>query len=141
MKTFSHKFKILSGFLSIFLCFKLIAQKDLLNQTAPKIKVNWLTTKKYHKNKPTILDFWFTTCAPCVYSIPHLNNRKEYYKDRVNFVAVSFEDALTVTNFLKKKELKALVGIDTSRITLNNYNVEAFPTTFLIDSKNVVRWY
>ena len=94
-----------------------------------------------YKKKVMVLDFWFTTCAPCLYTMPHLNDLAETYKnDNIVFVAITFEDQNTVEEFLQKKKLSAMVGIDTSYTQINNFQVGSYPHTFLIDADGILRW-
>lgn len=53
-------------------------------------------------NKPTLLNFWFTECAPCIAEMPVLNKLKEKYKNQVNFVSITWENRNDVVKFLKK---------------------------------------
>jgi len=61
----------------IALSLRCIAQVEV-GEIAPVISVEkWVDNPDYEfrkiKNKAVVLDFWFTACAPCVYTIPHLN--------------------------------------------------------------------
>ena len=66
--------------------------------------------------KPTMINFWFTRCAPCIDEMPVLNKIKEKYKDDFNFIAITYEkkedvekykDYTIYDNFyVKKRSLK-----------------------------------
>ncbi len=49
----------------------------LLNQPAPDFSVTDMSGKKYTlaglRGKVIVLNFWFTTCAPCIAEMPGLN--------------------------------------------------------------------
>ena len=49
----------------------------LLNKPAPDFTLKDLTGKKWRlsqlKGKTVVLNFWFTTCPPCIQEIPDLN--------------------------------------------------------------------
>ena len=93
------------------------------------------------KGKPTLINFWFTACAPCVAEIPSLDNLKEHYGDRVNFVAITFETEASVASFLVGK------GFDYRHIT-DNYDlaeeldVDSHPQTIVLDDEaRIVRHF
>lgn len=133
-------------FLSVLLIipFSIFAQVEI-GQKAPPILAQWVDNPnsefKDLKGKAIVLDFWFTSCAPCVYTIPHLNDLTEKYKDEnIAFVAISFEEEPDISRFLDKKKLFAIVGSDTSYQTIKRFGVESYPTTFLIDERGILRW-
>ncbi len=113
---------------------------------APQIFVDeWVNSEDFTiqdtKGKAVVLDFWFTSCAPCVYTIPHLNElTKEYQDENIVFIALTIEKQIEVAKFLTKKKILAYVATDTTHQTIIRYGVSAFPTTFLIDAGGTVRW-
>lgn len=140
-----RKALISSVILMIVLSSRCIAQVEV-GEIAPVISVEkWIDNPDYEtqiiKNKAVVLDFWFTTCAPCVYTIPHLNELSEQYnKDEVVFAAITFNDETTIKNFLSKKSILANIGSDTAYQTINAFGVKSYPITFLIDKKGILRW-
>jgi len=54
--------------------------------------------------KPTLINLWFVACGGCVAEIPALNKLKEKYADKVNFIAMTFDEDKKVKRFLKRKE-------------------------------------
>jgi peroxiredoxin len=55
------------------------------------------------KGKPVVINFWFATCIPCMEEMPALNELKEKFQNSdVVFLAITFENKITVENFLKK---------------------------------------
>ena len=52
---------------------------------------NHLKTNADYKGKVTLINLWFTACAPCITEIPYLNYLKDLYQDQVNFVAITFD--------------------------------------------------
>ncbi|MFN8692449.1 MAG: TlpA family protein disulfide reductase, partial [Cyclobacteriaceae bacterium] len=55
------------------------------------------------KGKPTLINFWFTWCAPCLAEMPVLNNLRKKYGESVNFVALAADSEEKVRNFLAKR--------------------------------------
>ncbi|MDP3559496.1 MAG: TlpA disulfide reductase family protein, partial [Legionellaceae bacterium] len=58
------------------------------------------------QSKPMLINLWFVNCGGCVQEIPALNSLQEKYSDKVNFIAMTFDDAKKVNNFLNNKEFK-----------------------------------
>ena len=63
------------------------------------------------KGKFLVVDFWATTCGPCVYAIKEHKTLREQYKDSpdVDFIFITSEDEsplASYNNFVKEQELK-----------------------------------
>lgn len=87
------------------------------------------------KGKPTIINFWFTTCAPCIEEIPLLNQIESEYKKEVNFVAITFQDSNTVSPFLENMDFNFLHLVN-SKEYLKTFGFFAYPK-ILILNKNL----
>lgn len=94
----------------------------------------------YHlKGKPSLLNFWFTTCKPCIEEMPVLNKLKTAFKDSVNFIAITYEKADKVAAFLKKHVYDFVQVADAEKLT-NALQMTSFPVNIFLDKKgNVVR--
>ena len=49
-----------------------------------------------------IIEFWATTCGPCLQSIPHTSALQAKYANQVTVVGITEEDRATVESFLQK---------------------------------------
>lgn len=86
------------------------------------------------KGKPSILNFWFTSCAPCVAEIPGLNAIAETFGDQVNYVAIGRDDKAEVQEFLNKTPWKFQQISDGTSLIQERFKVQwGFPTTFLLN--------
>src|SRR5690554_6504369 len=60
---------------------------------APKIKgkiyPNYKDEITWKSDKILVIDFWYTTCMPCIKAIPHLNKLQANYKDYIEVVGVN----------------------------------------------------
>lgn len=109
--------------------FKNKVLKDLNNSTVEMNKF---------QGKPTLINFWFTRCAPCIDEMPILKKLMEKYKDQVNFIAVTFEDQAKVKQFLENNEFHFLHFIDAKKLT-DELNIQGYPSNFILDKDlNVV---
>jgi len=91
------------------------------------------------RGKVVVLEFWATWCGPCVAAIPHLNDLVDKFKDRpVQFVAITDEDEATIKPFLKKRPIKAWVGLDTNKAMNRAYGVAAIPHTVIVGQDGTI---
>lgn len=96
--------------------------------------------RKSLAGKVVIVEFWATWCAPCIGSIPHLNDLAAAFRDApVVFVSVTDEPREKVEPFLAKREIDGVVALDTDRSVFLSYRIGAIPRTVIIDSKGVIR--
>ncbi len=80
-----------------------------------------------------VLEFWATWCGPCVAAIPHLNGLAEKFADKpVRFISITDEPREKIEVFLKKRPIKAWVGLDTDKSMHRDYGVKAIPHTVLV---------
>ena len=55
------------------------------------------------RGKPVVINWWQTTCSPCIAEMPELNELVEKYADRdVEFLAIADNEMAELTPFLKK---------------------------------------
>jgi thiol-disulfide isomerase/thioredoxin len=102
-----------------------------LVQAPPATHANWATLK----GKVVVLEFWATWCAPCVESIPHLNQLVASLDPaKFQFISMDDEDPKLVQTFLAKKHMAGWVGIDTTGSVFARYGVKSRPTTIVVDT-------
>jgi uncharacterized protein (TIGR03435 family) len=91
------------------------------------------------KGKVVVLEFWATWCGPCIEAIPHLNElADEFEKQAVLFIAITDEKESVVQPFLRRKTMRAWVGLDTDRSMFKDYGVSGIPHTVLVASNGVI---
>ena len=119
-------------------------QKLKIGDKAPEIAPEeWFYSKDYFENTSkttlTIVDFWFTHCAPCVATIPDFNQIKAKYPF-IKVVSVTFDDKQTIEEFSKKVALTYPVGIDSEKKVISAFGVYGYPKTFIINEKGKIIW-
>lgn len=102
---------------------------EKLLQTPAAAKADWNNLR----GKVVVLEFWATWCGPCIGAFPHLNELAEKFKDQpVQFIAVTDEKEPVVSAFLRRKQLKAWVGLDTDRSLFKAFGIFGIPHTVLV---------
>lgn len=119
----------------------------MIGKPAPEIESTTLDGKKAKlsdlRGKVVVLDFWATWCGPCRAMIPHERELVERLKDKP-FVLVSISadaEKETLTKFLEKTPMPWLHWHNGDKGgAMDSYNIEAFPTIFVLDDKGVIRY-
>lgn len=103
-------------------------------------------TLSSHRGKVVLIDFWYVNCNPCIEAFPELRALYDTFKER-NFeiIGISLDtDRAYLENFLTEKEVSWPIGCtfkgwedDTVRL----YNINATPSTWLVDRKGILRQY
>ena len=87
------------------------------------------------KGKIVLLDFFYTTCAPCCAALPALQSLHEKYKDK-GFVMVGIDpidnpEKVDMNEFLTKRGITYTILLAEREIS-ETYHVYGYPTLFLI---------
>jgi len=103
----------------------------LLLQAPSGTRADWASLK----GKVVVLEFWATWCAPCIESIPHLNQLVASLDPaKFQFISIDDEDPKIVRAFLARKHMSGWVGTDTSSAVFAGYEVKSRPTTIVVDA-------
>ena len=85
------------------------------------------------RGKVVVLEFWGVWCGHCVENIPHLNELADKFGPRgVEFLSVSNDREKVVREFLEKTKINGTVAVDVDSSVIKRYEVNAFPTTYII---------
>jgi thiol-disulfide isomerase/thioredoxin len=93
-----------------------------------------LQVSDYH-GKVLVVDFWASWCVPCRRSFPWMNEMQQKYGDEdLVIVAVNLDnEASDAAEFLRQYPAKFKISYDPERNLAREFEVEAMPTSFLID--------
>ena len=111
-----------------------------------KIKTNDMHGNKINtknlKGKIIAVNYWYTTCLPCISEIPELNKIADKYKNDSNvvFISIAKDDKNTIEQFLKLHLFKYAIIDDGSFITSEN-NINSFPTNVVVDQNGKVYFH
>lgn len=90
-------------------------------------------------NKPTLVNLWFTTCAPCIEEMPYLNQLKEKYANKVNFISLTYNNKNEVKKFLEKRAFN-FTHIINEPDFLNEKKVMQYPLNLFLDKDGIVKF-
>jgi thiol-disulfide isomerase/thioredoxin len=92
----------------------------------------------FKKGKPVVLHFWATWCRVCQMEVSNIETLSKEYD--VLTVAVNSGDDKEVSDYMKTHGLHFKVLNDVDGNWTKRFRVEAFPTTFIYDSKGELRF-
>lgn len=92
-----------------------------------------------YKGKTVVLNFWFSSCLPCIKEIPSLvEMQHEMPNLKVIAVSVDEEDA-PYRAFLKRFQVDFTTVRDPQQKINHLYGTEKFPETYIIDRNGIIR--
>ena len=97
-----------------------------------------ITTSDQLLGKPTLINFWFTNCGACIAEIPELNKLVEKYKDEVNFIAFSLDDADSVKKFLTDVPFNFTHIPSASDYIVKKLMIKGYPLNYFLDRNGYV---
>ncbi|SEM59174.1 Thiol-disulfide isomerase or thioredoxin [Chryseobacterium taichungense] len=145
MNLFSEKFKQNKLFINIK--SRLNAEKLTgIGNKIPDInfdKQNKLTSEDFKKYKLTFIDYWSTTCAPCIKGMPEIVKLQNELKDKnVNFITITDERTPErmeqATNILKKNNATWINFFDINKDFQKKVNATSYPLHFIIDENGKI---
>lgn len=145
MKLFSKDVKK-SAFYKNLLSKLMTERETMVGSTIPDIlfdKTNSLKLQDFKKYKLTFIDYWSTTCAPCIKAMPEVVKLYYEFKDKnVNFITVT-DDNKTDRMALAKKILSENNAewknyFDVNKDFSKKVNATGYPLQFVIDSNGKI---
>lgn len=87
------------------------------------------------KNRYVLLDFWASSCVPCMHELPHLLAAYEKYHSKgLEIYALSLDnDKNAWRNTIKEKDMSWVNVLRESTEVSEQYGVRGVPSNFLID--------
>lgn len=122
-----------------------IIKESLLGCQAPDFIVNAMSGDPISlaqlNGKVLVINFWFTSCPPCITEIPALNRLVDEFKGKdVVFIALARDNAEELVGFLEKRQFNFKVVASSNKIA-DSYGISIFgwPTSIVIDKGGIVR--
>ena len=149
LKTICHrKYVPITLFLAIFFSGCSFTENT---EIAPPFKIDLYETIDYEENtvfdlslqsgKPTIVNFWFPSCPPCVAEFPEID--RFYLKNRnsikvVGIQLLGLDSAQDGQDFVRGKNIHFAVGADPTGKVSVDYHIKVYPTSVFVDSEGQI---
>jgi peroxiredoxin len=116
---------------------------EMLDNPAPDFELKDLQGKlwsiKELRGKVVVLNFWFTSCPPCIQEMPELNKLvQEYDGENIVFLGLAFNNAEQIKTFLNKHAFSYTLLTNSTAVD-KKYHVNSWPTSFVIDRGGIIR--
>lgn len=151
---FDSLYQALSVSLKNTLTGKLIAQRlnsskvTAIGQVFPSLTLldansNSVSISPNHQAKYTLIDFWFSRCAPCLQQFPQLKNLFATYQAKgFRIVGISIDKSTEVDLWKKTIQANGLGWpqyVDPSgTLTVGLLSITYFPSNFLLDEQGTI---
>jgi cytochrome c biogenesis protein CcmG, thiol:disulfide interchange protein DsbE len=118
-----------------------LRKKKIIGKPIPEFAlkdVNGKTLKlEDFKGNPMVINFWFTSCPPCVMEIPELNRIKSLpeYSD-ISFLAITFDNKEKVKKFLTKKQFDFIHIVNAREYC--EYFTTDYPVNLFVDKNGII---
>ena len=95
-----------------------------------------------YRGKVILLDFFDTSCIPCLEEIPHLNSLHEEFNEDLVIISISVSPSLDTVEklqqFRQEHEIDWILARDTIGI-YDEYNVQYIPTLVIVDQEGYIQ--
>ena len=107
--------------------------------------------RKHKTGRLTLIDFWFSTCGPCLTAIPHLVTLQRTYKSYgLEVLGIAYEKGSIPERAAKVKSVRGRYGINYTSLlgqigseecpVRSQFQVTSFPTLVLVDEMGNLLW-
>ena len=112
----------------------------LFSNLAPSFTIETLQGEKIRsevllEKGPIFLDFWSTSCRPCLSKLPHVSQLAAKYPE-MSFFAISTDSPRhkdSVTRHVRSNRFEFTTGFDGTRDLQRLFNVTAIPRSIIIN--------
>ncbi len=89
------------------------------------------------KGKVVLVNFWATSCMPCVAEMPSIEDLYQDYGDKVTFILVTRESKDNITPFMAARGF-TLPIYNSASTTPTEFDTNTIPRTFLLNKKGEI---
>ncbi|PDS26801.1 TlpA family protein disulfide reductase [Flavobacterium branchiophilum] len=118
------------------------SKRKLIGKPFPLKNVVTINNKKIHldslKGKPTLINLWFCNCSPCLEEIPILNEIRDKYIDKCNFIAITYDDKQKVQNIISKKNYRFNHIVENTQLT-TKLGFNSYPVNIFLDKNGIIK--
>jgi len=123
--------------------YELLTNGSVIPRVKGKLYPNYDKEIDLKSDKLLIIDFWYTSCMPCIKAIPQLNQLQKTYINEIEIIGINSieyteKDKEKLTAFLKR------TPIDYNILLIDKipeeFNIRAFPTLYIIGKDGKVKY-
>lgn len=101
---------------------------------------NQTSLKEILEGKPAVINFWTSKCPPCREEMPDFEEMYQEMKDQVQFIMVDGVGCMGETEesgraYVEEQGFTFPVYYDKEMDAVINYGIQAFPTTYILNSE------
>lgn len=119
-----------------------------IGNEAPDFKLTTLEGEEVnlsdYRGKRVFINFWATWCPPCRAEMPDMQKLYEEDKLDIEILAINITESEpseeNVEQFVKDFGLTFPILMDRNTEVASNYRVQAYPTSYMVDSKGIIRF-
>lgn len=114
---------------------------SFLYAKAPEIVVEkWLTKEPETEGKFVLVEYWATWCSACRKAQPLMNTLQEKFGEELVIIGISDEEAGKVEQYVKDKQVRYHMAIDTQSRMKNQLGVWGIPHITISEPGGYVIW-
>jgi peroxiredoxin len=87
--------------------------------------------------RPTLMNFYFAECLPCILETPMLNEYLGLRSD-LRMLAVTFDDQTAIEKYNRKHKF-AWQSLVSAKSLIDQIGVQAYPSFLLVDEVGIIR--
>ena len=95
-----------------------------------------------YQGRVVLVNFWASWCPPCVHEMPSMARLKNHYSNQdFEILAVNLgEESAEIKSFLKEHPVNFPVLLDPESKAVKEWQVFAYPSSYVIDKKGQIRF-
>lgn len=127
--------------LTIFTASTLRAQKLVIGERAPELKVKeWVGKKPTTESQAKLIEFFYSASKPSLDRLKALDELSEKHKAKLLVIVIAKEDKTKIIQVVNPGVRKFYTALDDAGKSFSSYGVEFVPFSVIVDARGKVLW-